>query len=242
MKESRLIRMHNLTLVKVKSPEQGAEHLFQFVKDELQLDQLHVIGLATGSTMIPVYQKWTESNLDFSKVIAFNLDEYVGLASSNPNSYAYFMQHHLFSKKPFKETYIPNGLAEDVDKECEQYEALLQKYPLDLQLLGVGENGHIAFNEPGTSFDSLTHVATLTESTLGVNSQYFENDEKIPETAFTMGITSITRAKKIVLLAFGEKKRAAIEKLLAGEVTTEWPITKLLMHPHVTVITDLDVE
>ena len=111
----------------------------------------------------------------------------------------------------------------------------------DLQLLGVGENGHIAFNEPGTSFDSVTHVAKLTDSTLGVNSRLFENDEKIPDTALSLGISSILRAKKIVLLAFGERKRAALEKLLEGHVTTEWPITKLLHHQDVTIITDLDL-
>lgn len=239
--ESRLIDMENLRLFKVESPEQGAEHVFRIMKEELENGRLHVIGLATGSTMIPVYKEWVASDLDFSDVISFNLDEYVGLSASNPNSYAYFMEQHLFANKTFKETHIPNGTAPDLEQECADYESLLLKYPLDIQLLGTGENGHIAFNEPGTPFDSITHVAQLTESTLGVNSQYFENDEKIPETAISMGITSILRAKKLILLAFGEKKRAAIEKLLEGNVSTEWTITALLEHPDVTVITDLDV-
>ncbi|KXH84181.1 glucosamine-6-phosphate deaminase [Sporosarcina sp. HYO08] len=230
-----------MNIIQVVNPVDGAERLYKLVKEQLEKDQLHVIGLATGSTMIPVYKQWTESPLDFSNVTTFNLDEYVGIAASSPNSYAYFMEHHLFSKKKFKETYIPNGMASNLEEECANYEALLKKHPLDLQLLGVGENGHIAFNEPGTPFDSVTHVATLTKSTLGVNSQYFDNDEKIPETALTMGISSILAAKKIVLLAFGEKKRAAIEKLLEGTITTEWPITKLLHHEDVTVITDLDM-
>lgn len=233
--------MTKLNVIRVVNPMDGAEQLYKLVKEQLEKDQLQVIGLATGSTMIPVYQKWAESSLDFSNVITFNLDEYVGIQASSPNSYAYFMNHHLFSKKKFKETHIPNGMASDLEKECANYEALLKEHPLDLQLLGVGENGHIAFNEPGTSFDSVTHVATLTESTLGVNSQYFENDEKIPETALTMGISSILAAKKIVLLAFGEKKRAAIEKLSEGVITTEWPITKLLHHDDVIVITDLEM-
>ena len=165
----------------------------------------------------------------------------LGFLRDSPNSYAYFMHEHLFDKKTFKETFLLNGLAEDLEEECKRYEDLLKKNGLDLQLLGVGENGHIAFNEPGTSFDSVTHVAKLTDSTLSVNSRLFENDEKIPDTALSLGISSILRAKKIVLLAFGERKRAALEKLLEGQVTTEWPITKLLHHQDVTIITDLEL-
>ena len=233
--------MKNLKLIKVESPTQGAEQVYEIIKDELESGRLNVLGLATGSTMVPIYDKWIESDLDFTNIVTFNLDEYIGIPASSPNSYAYFMNEHLFDKKEFRKTNIPDGMAEDLAEECEAYEELLQEYPLDLQLLGVGENGHIAFNEPGTSFDSVTHVAHLTESTLGVNSQYFENDEKIPETALSMGISSILGAKKIVLLAFGEKKRAAIEKLLEGNVTTEWPITKLVDHKDVIVITDLEI-
>ncbi|WP_041076515.1 glucosamine-6-phosphate deaminase [Bacillus sp. OxB-1] len=230
-----------MQLIKVENPEQGAERVFEIVREELENGRLNVLGLATGSTMIPVYKMWTDSDLDFSNVTSFNLDEYVGIAADSPNSYAYFMKAHLFNKKKFKETNIPDGMAEDLDAECQAYEDLLVKHPLDIQLLGVGENGHIAFNEPGTPFESVTHVAQLTESTLGVNSQYFENDEKIPETALTMGITSIMRAKKLILLAFGEKKRDAITKLVEGEVTLEWPITNLLKHEDFIVITDLEL-
>ena len=123
--------------------------------------------------------------------------------------------------------------------ECAAYEKRLREYPLDVQLLGIGENGHIAFNEPGTSFDSVTHLTTLTESTLGVNSTLFGNDETIPRTALTMGIASVLAAKKIILIAFGERKRFALEKLLEGNVTVEYPVTALIGHPDVTVITDL---
>ncbi|WP_231293251.1 glucosamine-6-phosphate deaminase [Sporosarcina sp. P33] len=234
--------MENIKWITVKNPEEGAKEVFNLISEELQHDRLHVLGLATGSTMIPVYDEWTNSQLDFSNVTAFNLDEYVGLGADNPNSYAYFMKQHLFSKKPFKATYIPNGMAEDLDEECKEYERKLNSNPLDIQLLGVGENGHIAFNEPGTSFDSVTHVAKLTESTLDVNSQYFENDDKIPNIALTMGISSITNAKKLIMVAFGEKKRAAMEKLKSGEVTADWPITKLLRHDDVVVITDLQID
>ena len=234
--------MSNVNFVKVENAEEGAEKLFQLIKEELENDRLHVLGLATGSTMVPVYKKWTESDLDFQNVVTFNLDEYVGMDATNPNSYAYFMNEHLFSKKKFNKTNLLDGQAKDLEEECASFESLLQKYPLDIQLLGVGENGHIAFNEPGTSFESVTHVAKLTDSTLNVNSQYFDNDERMPNTALSMGIRSITRAKKIIMLAFGEKKRVAITKLLEGNVSTEWPITKLLQHDDVTVITDLDIK
>lgn len=239
--ESWLIYMNNLKIIKVENPEQGAENVYEIIKDELESGRLNVLGLATGSTMIPVYNKWTASELDFSSIVTFNLDEYIGIPESSQHSYAYFMSEHLFDKKEFRKTNIPDGMAEDLVEECEAYEDLLIEYPLDIQLLGVGENGHIAFNEPGTPLDSVTHVAQLTESTLGVNSQYFENDEKIPETAITMGISSILGAKKLILLAFGEKKRAAITKLLEGNVTAQWPITKLLDHNDVIIITDLDI-
>ncbi|WP_246880455.1 glucosamine-6-phosphate deaminase [Sporosarcina sp. 6E9] len=231
-----------MKFIKVDNAELGSETTFQVIKEELENNRLHSIGLATGNTMIPVYEKWVNSDLDFSNVITFNLDEYVGISADSPNSYAYFMHEHLFDNKPFKETFLLNGLAEDLEEECKRYEGLLEEHGLDLQLLGVGENGHIAFNEPGTSFDSVTHVAKLADSTLNVNSQLFANDEKIPDTALSLGIGSILRAKKIVLLAFGERKRAALEKVLEGNVTTEWPITKLLHHDDVTIITDLELE
>ncbi|WP_251669049.1 MULTISPECIES: glucosamine-6-phosphate deaminase [unclassified Sporosarcina] len=234
--------MENLQWITVSSPEEGAKEVYSIIEEELRNNRLQVLGLATGSTMIPVYEEWTDSNLDFSQVTAFNLDEYVGIDADNPNSYAYFMKEHLFNKKQFKETHIPNGMADDLDKECQRYEEELNAHPLDIQLLGVGENGHIAFNEPGTSPESVTHVATLTDSTLGVNSQYFENDDKIPNIALTMGISSIMKSKKLIMVAFGEKKRAAMEKLKSGEVTTDWPITKLLRHNDVVVITDLKVD
>jgi glucosamine-6-phosphate deaminase len=234
-------KMENMKFIKVDNAEQGSEATFQLIKEELENGRLHTIGLATGNTMVPVYERWVNSDLDFSNVTTFNLDEYVGISADSPNSYAYFMHEHLFDKKPFKETFLLNGIAEDLEEECRRYEDLLEEHGLDLQLLGVGENGHIAFNEPGTSFDSVTHVAKLTDSTLSVNSQLFANDEKIPDTALSLGIGSILRAKKIVLLAFGERKRAALEKVLEGKVTAEWPITKLLHHEDVTIITDLEL-
>ncbi|MGM9920774.1 MAG: glucosamine-6-phosphate deaminase [Bhargavaea sp.] len=230
---------NNIRYVKVADKKEGAEVVLERMRKELA-GGLEVLGLATGSTMEPIYAAWAGSDLDFSGVTSFNLDEYVGLEADNPNSYAWFMDHHLFSKKPFKETNIPDGTADNLKEECEEYEARLRDAGLDLQFLGVGENGHIAFNEPGTPFTSITHVTQLTDSTLGVNSQYFEDRSTIPETALTMGIASILSSKKIILVAFGEKKRHALNQLARGEETTEFPVTALLRHPDVTIITDLD--
>lgn len=236
-----VIQQKTVKIVCIKSKEQAAERTIHMLKEEQLQGRLHTLGLATGSTMLPVYEELLASDMTFEQVTAFNLDEYVGLANHHPQSYAYFMQEQLFSRKPFQATYIPNGVAEDVKLECLRYEQLLEEHPIDIQFLGVGENGHIAFNEPGTSFDSVTHMTQLTSSTIEVNSRFFERMEDVPTTAITMGIASILHARKIVLLAFGERKRFALEKLLEGKITTDYPITALLKHDDVTVITDLQL-
>lgn len=228
-----------MKIITVENQEQGAQQVLEIMTEQLDAGKLDVLGLATGSTMIPIYEKWVESDLSFENVTTFNLDEYVGLDRKNKNSYSFFMDEHLFDKKKFKNTHVPNGVAEDLEAECVSYEELLREYPLDIQFLGIGVNGHIAFNEPGTSFDSVTHVANLTASTLGANSQFFGDDEKIPTTALSMGISSVLAAKKIILLVFGDHKRFALEKLMEGKVTTEYPVTALIEHSDVTVITDI---
>jgi glucosamine-6-phosphate deaminase len=229
----------SMTVITVEEPKQAAQHVLEIIKDQLDEGKLNVLGLATGSTMIPIYETLVNSELSFGDVTAFNLDEYVGLEAGNKNSYAFFMNEHLFSKKNFKRTYIPDGVAENFEDECTLYEKLFREFPLDVQLLGIGENGHIAFNEPGISFDSVTHVATLTDSTLGANSTFFKNDEPIPTTALTMGIASVLAAKKIILIALGERKRFALERLLEGKVTVDYPVTALVGHDDLTVITDI---
>lgn len=231
--------MNTINYIKVKSEAEGSEVLTNIISEMIESGTLNVLGLATGGTMIPVYEKWVASSIDFSNVTTFNLDEYVGVAKENKNSYGYFMHQHLFDHKSFKEINLLNGMTDDLEAECARYERLLTEKQLDLQLLGVGENGHIAFNEPGTPFDSTTHVAKLTEDTVTVNSRFFEEGELVPDTALTMGIQSIMNAKKIILLAFGERKRAAIEKLQQDVVDPDWPITKLLNHKDVTIITDI---
>ena len=196
-------------------------------------------GLATGGTMIPLYEKLRNSSLDFSHCKSVNLDEYVGIPQGHPESYYTFMQNHLFEAKPFKATYIPDGVAEDVHAEALRYEDLLKSLTVDMQLLGVGVNGHIGFNEPGTSFHSETDVVELTVSTRSANARFFDTIDEVPKQAITMGIASIMRAKCILLIAVGEEKRTAIKALLRGVITEDIPVTRLCNHPNVIVLTDL---
>lgn len=199
-------------------------------------------GLATGGTMIPLYEKLRSSTLDFSHCNSVNLDEYVGIRQEHPESYYTFMQQHLFEAKPFKTTYIPNGVAEDIHAEALRYENVLKSLTVDMQLLGVGVNGHIGFNEPGTSFQSETDVVELTASTRSANARFFDTIDEVPKQAITMGIASIMRAKCILLIAVGEEKRTAIEALLRRDVTEDIPVTRLCNHPNVIVLTDLKMK
>ncbi|MFJ8459380.1 glucosamine-6-phosphate deaminase [Lysinibacillus xylanilyticus] len=196
-------------------------------------------GLATGGTMEPLYAKIREIDVDFSNCISFNLDEYVGLCAKHEQSYACYMDQHLFCHKPFKESYLPNGLADNPAEEAARYESLLQQHTLDFQLLGIGQNGHIGFNEPGTSFDSLTHLVTLAQSTRQANARFFESIDEVPTQAFTMGIQSIMRAKCILLIAVGEAKRDVLERVLMSEYTEDVPASVLTKHPNIIILTDL---
>ena len=198
-------------------------------------------GLATGGTMIPLYEKMRNSSLDFSHCTSVNLDEYVGIPQEHPESYYTFMHQHLFAAKPFKATNLPNGEADDVHAEALRYEKVLKSLTVDMQLLGVGVNGHIAFNEPGTSFQSETDVVELTDSTRSANARFFDTMDEVPKQAITMGIASIMRANYILLIAVGEAKRPAIEALIKGNVTEDIPVTRLCNHPNVIVLTDLKI-
>jgi len=195
-------------------------------------------GLATGSTPEDLYEYLTSSDLDFSNATALNLDEYFGLPANHPESYATFMDKHLFSKKPFKETFIPNGLATDVEAEIARYNALLDEHPIDLQILGIGQNAHIGFNEPGSSRDTKTQLVDLAESTIQANARFFDSVEDVPTQAFSMGLASIMKSKHILLLAFGESKAQAVKDMVEGPVTEEVPASLLQEHPNVTVYLD----
>ena len=203
-----------------------------------------VLGLATGSTPVGVYRQLVEwyqkGDLNFSEVKSVNLDEYQGLAPEHPQSYRYFMEQHLFSHVNIHsdETHVPNGLCVDSAAECARYDQLIQDMGgIDLQILGMGHNGHIGFNEPGDAFELRTHRVQLTESTLEANGQYFIGEEQ-PSYAFTMGIKNIMTARKIVLVVSGAGKAEILYKALAGPVTPMVPASILQLHPDVTVVAD----
>lgn len=216
------------------------------VKEEMSKKPNMVLGLATGSTPEGMYRELIrmhkEDGLDFSNVITFNLDEYVGIDVEHPNSYHYFMKNILFNhiNIDLKNTYIPDGKANDLEKYCEEYDELIQeKGGIDLQILGIGENGHIAFNEPDDTLNVGTSVVDLTQSTIEANSRFFDSIDEVPKTAITMGIGTIMKAKKIILLVNGKKKAKVIKELLREDkITTQLPASMLLLHPDVTVIID----
>lgn len=221
----------------VKNQLEGGKVAFDLLKESLAAGA-QTLGLATGSSPTALYQKMVESDLDFSKLYSVNLDEYVGLAPDHEQSYHAFMQEHLFNAKPFKESFLPDGMAEDLEQAAKDYDDILSQHVIDLQILGIGSNGHIGFNEPGTSFDSQTHVVDLTDSTIKANSRFFTSRDQVPTKAISMGIASIMAAKKIILFAYGDKKADAIFKMVNGPVTEEVPASVLQHHSDVTLILD----
>ncbi|WP_416353060.1 glucosamine-6-phosphate deaminase [Agrilactobacillus fermenti] len=216
---------------------EAGKKAFEIIKDAMA-NGAKVLGLATGSTPVKMYEAMVNSDVDFSQMTSVNLDEYVGMAPDNPQSYRYFMQEHLFNKKPFKNTYVPNGLAEDADAETKRYNQVIADNPIDLQVLGIGRNGHIGFNEPGSPFDAQTRKVPLTQSTIDANARFFKDENEVPRYAYSMGIGSIMKSKKIILMAFGEDKADAIKGMIEGPVTTDLPASVLQDKDNVTVIVD----
>ncbi len=201
-----------------------------------------VLGLATGSSPVGAYDRLAaecgEGRLDFSQVRTVNLDEYCGLQPDDPQSYRYFMDKHLFSRVniPQGNTHLPNGLAEDIQAESQRYEDLIDSLGgVDMQLLGIGHNGHIGFNEPAPDFPRRVHRVQLTESTIQANSRLFQRIEDVPTQAVTMGIGTIMKARKILLIA-GADKAGILETALSGPITPQVPASVLQLHPDVTVI------
>ena len=203
-----------------------------------------VLGLATGSTPIGMYAELsnmqTSLRLDFSKVITFNLDEYVGLGPDHPQSYHYFMFEQFFSFLKIREENIniPDGMAKDPQAECQRYENKIQEVGgIDLQILGIGRNGHIGFNEPGEAFEPRTHIANLVEDTIKVNARFFDDDwSKVPHQAISVGMGTIMKAKEIILLANTPQKAEAIFKAIEGPVHPQVPASILQLHPKTTMI------
>lgn len=204
-----------------------------------------VLGLATGSTPIGTYDQLVEwynkGDLDFSEVTTVNLDEYKGLPRTNDQSYYYFMHQHLFDRVNIdpERTNVPNGMEPDAEKECGRYEELIRSLGgVDLQLLGLGHNGHIGFNEPGEAFEKETHCVDLTESTIEANKRFFASAGDVPKQAYTMGIKTIMQAKKILIVVNGENKADIVERAFFGPVTPEVPASILQLHNDVTLVGD----
>ncbi|MCC4485805.1 glucosamine-6-phosphate deaminase [Limosilactobacillus reuteri] len=226
-----------MKILVTKNKEEASQKAFKLLQTDI-INGAQVLGLATGSSPLGLYQKMTNSPVDYSNLISINLDEYVGLKPTDPQSYHYFMEHHLFTQKPFAKSFIPDGSNLNATKVINHYNQILATYPIDTQILGIGNNGHIGFNEPGTPFDSQTHKVKLTPATINANARFFTSSKDVPTEAYTMGIGSILQAKHIILLAFGEQKADAINKMVNGKITTAVPASVLQKHPNVTVILD----
>lgn len=234
-----------MKLVKVRSHEEmsafAAERILEKVKSSSKVS----LGLATGGTPVRMYELLVEdykrNQTSYQDVFTYNLDEYAGIASDHPNSYYYFMFKHLFNHVniPKGNVHIPHGLTSDLNQEAKRYEAIIDEISgVNLQILGIGENGHIGFNEPGTPFNKETHIVELTESTRQANARYFDHEDEVPTHAITMGIATILKSKEILLLASGEKKAEAIYRMFTGESGIDCPASALRTHPNVIVVAD----
>ncbi|MHA3773024.1 glucosamine-6-phosphate deaminase [Verrucomicrobiota bacterium sgz303538] len=219
-----------------------AARIFQ---DQLTRKPASVLGLATGSTPLGLYRELVtlaNANLiDFSRATTFNLDEYIGLGPNHPQSYAHFMREHLFGhiNIPAASTHIPNGLTDDVPKHCAEYEAAIHRAGgIDIQLLGIGSDGHIGFNEPTSSLRSRTRIKTLTPNTIADNARFFGSEKEVPRHVITMGVGTIMEARQCVVLAMGAGKADAVVAMVEGPITADCPATALQMHEDCTLIVD----
>ncbi|WP_434334635.1 glucosamine-6-phosphate deaminase [Mycoplasma capricolum subsp. capricolum] len=231
-----------MKVIILENQDQVASKAAQIIKDQIKSKPNCVLGLATGSTPIKTYEKlikmYQENQISFKDVTSFNLDEYKDIDPTNKQSYHYFMQHQLFDFIDINKNncYIPNANLYENPKLYDQQ--IKNANGIDLQLLGLGVNGHIGFNEPNTDFDSLTQIVDLTDSTIKANSRFFDSIDKVPTKAISMGLKSIMNAKKILLLATGINKSEAVYHLIEGEITRSWPCSILQQHNDVTVIID----
>lgn len=234
-----------MNIIVTRDYEEMSLRAFELLKDVISKNPNAVLGLATGSTALGLYRyivdDYRKGGISYRGIKTVNLDEYIGLDSSDKQSYCYFMRKNLFDHIDInlENTYIENGKADDADGECARYNALLNKMRQDIQVLGIGSNGHIAFNEPGTSFESETHVVELAESTIKDNSRLFENIADVPRKAYTMGLKNIMYAKKVLILASGDNKAKAVYGLVKGEITENVPASILQRHPDCTLVCDV---
>ena len=232
-----------MNFITVKTYEELSHKAAMLIASQMIVKPNCVLGLATGSSPVGTYKELIKMNkagdIDFSQVVSVNLDEYVGLEGSNDQSYRYFMNDNLFDHVNIRKeyTFVPNGCADDLEEEGAKYDAMIKALGgIDLQLLGIGLDGHIGFNEPDSCFVGPTHEVVLDESTIEANARFFEKKEDVPTTAITMGMMSIMQAKKVLLVANGPKKKEIVEKSFFGPITPEVPASILQLHPDVTVI------
>ena len=234
-----------MKLISVKNRSEAGKCAAKIIVDLIAKKPNATLGLATGSSPETTYAELTDAyergEVSFSSVSTVNLDEYVGLCGSHKQSYRYFMEEKLFSRVDIKSenTHLPNGMTNDLTAECERYNEVIRSLdPIDIQLLGIGHNGHIGFNEPSEFFTENTHVVDLSTSTIEANSRFFPTESDVPKRAITMGIGQIMAAKSIILLAFGEEKSAILRAALTGEITPHIPASVLPHHPNLTLIAD----
>ena len=233
-----------MKVIITKDYNEMSEKAFEIMAEVVKNKPDAVLGLATGSTPIGLYKNMikdhNENGTSYKAVKTVNLDEYAGLDVTSDQSYVYFMRDNLFNHIDIDlaNTNIENGKAADRKAECARYNALLETMQQDIQVLGIGSNGHIAFNEPGTPFGSVTHIVDLTESTIKDNSRLFKSIDEVPRQAFTMGLKNIMNAKKILILANGANKAKAVFGLVKGEVTENVPASILQLHPDCTLVCD----
>lgn len=232
------------TTIVCENYEEVSKEAFKVMKTVLDKGN-PVLGLATGSSPVGLYKEMIrdhkENGTSYKNILTWNLDEYVGIPRTHEQSYWTFMHENLFNfiDIPEENIHVPVGESEDEEAECVKYEESMKGHTVDIQVLGIGSDGHIAFNEPGTPFDSLTHLMDLTEQTRKDNARFFDNDiNQVPKRSITMGLASIMRAKKIIVIATGENKAEAVYGMLKGPKTTDCPASILQDHPDVTVLLD----
>ena len=234
-----------MRIVVARDYEEMSRRAAKIVAGQIFVKPNSIIGLATGSTPLLMYRELIRihesEGLDFSEITTFNLDEYIGLPSDNINSYHFYMYDNLFNHINIKKEniFIPNGMASDIERECRVFEQhIAEKGGIDLQVLGIGNNGHIGFNEPDIKFEATTHLVKLDEETILANARFFDNIDEVPKNAISMGIKTIMHARKILLLANGCSKAEALSKALYGGITPEIPASILQLHQDVTVVVD----
>ncbi len=234
-----------MKLIICKNYDEMSAAAAEIVADVMKAKPACVLGLATGSTPVGMYKKLIEKNcageIDFSNVTTVNLDEYYPISPDNDQSYRYFMNENLFNHVNIDKTrtFVPDGQAADPHGACESYEEIVANVgPADIQVLGIGQNGHIGFNEPDSALEVRTHVTGLTESTIKANARFFASEADVPTKALTMGIGTILGARKIIILANGAAKHAAVAKMLEGKLDTSCPASMLNLHADVVVVCD----